>query len=187
MNQSDKEAFSGFFPSQIELGQYFLYYFHFCITLQCTHKSSKIVFKWRKKKMFTVRSTCFTTIDGRQAVVYTGSPDLLCFLNLALTYRYMQVEFGLKWGFKLWDVEIFDLQTVLQVNLCQHLLFLHQLTHNMTTDCSSIYLFNTWKIQAQNMGRTCYAHKLFFVFVLTSRTIYAHNRFSACSFHVLNW
>ena len=25
---------------------------------------------------------------------------------------------------------------LLQVNLCQKLLFLHQLTHNMTTDCS---------------------------------------------------
>ena len=24
----------------------------------------------------------------------------------------------------------------LQVNLCQKLLFLHQITHNMTTDCS---------------------------------------------------
>ena len=40
----------------------------------------------------------------------------------------------------------------LQVNLCQKLLFLHQLTHNMTTDCSLNYKFNTWKFQAQNMG-----------------------------------
>ena len=31
----------------------------------------------------------------------------------------------------------------LQVNLCQKLLFLHQLTHNMTTDCSLNYKFNT--------------------------------------------
>ena len=31
----------------------------------------------------------------------------------------------------------------LQVNLCQELLFLHQLTHNMTTDCSLNYKFNT--------------------------------------------
>ena len=30
-----------------------------------------------------------------------------------------------------------------QVNLCQKLLFLHQLTHNMTTDCSLNYKFNT--------------------------------------------
>ena len=111
--------------------------------------------------MFTVRSTCFTTIDGRQAVVYTGSPDLLCFLNLALTYRYMQVEFGLKWGFKLWDVEIFDLQTVLQVNLCQNFLFLHQLTHNMTTDCALNYQFSTLKFQAQNMSRTYQEHVVY--------------------------
>ena len=32
---------------------------------------------------------------------------------------------------------------VVQVNLCQKLLFLHQLTHNMETDCSLNYKFNT--------------------------------------------
>ena len=31
------------------------------------------------------------------------------------------------------------------------------------------------------MGRTCCAHKLFFVFVLTFRTMYVHNMFSLCS------
>ena len=31
----------------------------------------------------------------------------------------------------------------LQVNLCQKHLFLHQLTHNMTTNCSLNYKFNT--------------------------------------------
>ena len=30
-----------------------------------------------------------------------------------------------------------------QVNLCQKLLFLHQLTHNMTTDCILNYKFST--------------------------------------------
>ena len=30
----------------------------------------------------------------------------------------------------------------LQVNLCQKLLFLHQLAHNMTTDCSLKYEFS---------------------------------------------
>ena len=30
-------------------------------------------------------------------------------------------------------------------------LFLHQLVHNMTTDCSLNYKFNTWKFLAQNM------------------------------------
>ena len=42
----------------------------------------------------------------------------------------------------------------------------------MTKDC-------TWKLQAQNMGRTCCVHKL--LFVLTFRTIYVHNMFSLCS------
>ena len=65
----------------------------------------------------------------------------------------------------------------IQVNLCQKLLFLHQLTHNMTTDCSLNYKFITWKFQAQNMGRTCCVQKS----ILTFRTIYVHNMFSSCS------
>ena len=73
----------------------------------------------------------------------------------------------------------------LQINLCQKLLFLHQLTHNMTTDCSLIYQFSTWKFQAQNMGRKWWEHVVytncFFVLVLTFRTIYVHNMFSWCS------
>ena len=61
-----------------------------------------------------------------------------------------------------------------QVNLCRKLLFLHQLTQNMTTDCSWNYEFSswnyefsTWKLQAQNMFCPC--------------------MFYACSIHVLNW
>ena len=34
------------------------------------------------------------------------------------------------------DVAVIHFSLVLQVNLCQKLLFLHQLTHNVTTDCS---------------------------------------------------
>ena len=34
----------------------------------------------------------------------------------------------------------------LQVNLYQKLLFLHQLTHNMTTDCILNYMFSTRKL-----------------------------------------
>ena len=56
-------------------------------------------------------------------------------------------------------------------------LFLHQLTHNMTTDCSLNYKFNIGKFLAQNMGRTCCVQKLF----LTFRTISVHNMFSPCS------
>ena len=50
---------------------------------------------------------------------------------------------------------------LLQVNLFQKHLFLHQLTHNMTKDCSLNYQFRTWKLQAQNMWRTCCVQKLF--------------------------
>ena len=38
-----------------------------------------------------------------------------------------------------------------QVNLFQTHLFLHQLTHNMTKDCSVNYEFSTWKLQTHNM------------------------------------
>mgnify|MGYP001399959719 CR=1 FL=1 len=57
----------------------------------------------------------------------------------------------------------------LQVNFCQKLLFLQQLTHNMTTDSSLNYEFGKRIVQAQNMLCT-----RFFVFDLTFRTIYVH-------------
>ena len=41
---------------------------------------------------------------------------------------------------------------LLQVNHCQKLSFLHQPTHNMMTDFSLNYKFNTWKFQAQTWG-----------------------------------
>ena len=62
-------------------------------------------------------------------------------------------------------------KSLVQVNLCQKSLFLHQLNHNITTDCSMNYEFSTWKLQGQNMLCTQ------IVFVLTSRTIYVHNMF----------
>ena len=62
------------------------------------------------------------------------------------------------------------------------LLFLYQLNHNMTKDCSLNYKFSTWKSQAQ----ICWEHVVYtnfflFVFVLTFRTTYLHNMFSTCS------
>ena len=45
-----------------------------------------------------------------------------------------------------------------EVNLCQKLLFFHQLTHIMTTDCSWNYEFSTWKLQVRNIFRTCAEH-----------------------------
>ena len=62
---------------------------------------------------------------------------------------------------------------IIQVNLCQKLLFLHQLTHNMTTDCSLNYKFNTWKFQAQTWGehvvyRNCFWHSEQFLYTTCS-------------------
>ena len=61
----------------------------------------------------------------------------------------------------------------IQVNLCQKLLFLHELTHNMTTDCSLNYKFNTWKFQAQTWGehvvyRNCFWHSEQFLYTTCS-------------------
>ena len=79
------------------------------------------------------------------------------------------------------------LKTV-QVNLCQKLLFLHQLTHNMTTDCSLNYQFSTWKFQL----RTCQEHVVYtncFLFLTFSSILCTQNvldMFWAWNFHVLN-
>ena len=61
----------------------------------------------------------------------------------------------------------------LQVILCQKLLFLHQQTHNMVTDCSFYYKFNTWKFQAQSWGehvlyRNCFWHSKQFLYTTWS-------------------
>ena len=70
--------------------------------------------------------------------------------------------------------ETFSYETfMLQVNLCQKLLFLHQLTQNMTTDCSLNYKFNTWKFQAQTWGehfvyRNCFWHSEQFLYTTCS-------------------
>jgi hypothetical protein len=68
-----------------------------------------------------------------------------------------------------------------QINLCQEHLFLDQLTHNMTKDCSLIYQFSTCKLQAQNMGWTCSVHKLFWMSKQKQKTICVHKMFSPCS------
>ena len=61
-----------------------------------------------------------------------------------------------------------------QVNLCQKLLFLHQLAHNMTTDCS-FFMKIVSSEYLQNMLCTQIV-----VFVLTFRTILVHNMFCRC-------
>ena len=71
----------------------------------------------------------------------------------------------------------------LQVNLCQKLLFLHQLTHNMTTDCWLNYNFNTWKFQARTWGdhvvyRNCFRHSEQFLYITCSPPCSAKRRAS---------
>ena len=64
-------------------------------------------------------------------------------------------------------------QFMLQLNLCEKLLFLHPLTHKMTTDCSLNYKFKTWKFQAQIWGenvvyRNCFWYSEQFLYTTCS-------------------
>ena len=69
----------------------------------------------------------------------------------------------------------------------RHLEFLNLspqgLISSMPKDCSLIYQFRTWKLQAQNMGRTHCVHKLFWM--SKQKPICVHNMFSPCSELVL--
>ena len=51
---------------------------------------------------------------------------------------------------------------MIQVNLCQKLLFLHQLTNNMMTDCLLNYKFNTWKIPSSEHGENILCTEIVF-------------------------
>ena len=66
------------------------------------------------------------------------------------------------------------LKFLVQVNLCQKLLCLHQLTHNINTDCS-LFMKIVSSEYLQNMLSTQIV-----VFVLIVRTILVHNMFCRC-------
>ena len=79
----------------------------------------------------------------------------------------------LVWPNSAHNVLIGLLPASLQVSLCQKLLFLNQLNHNMTTDFSLNYKFNTWKFQAQTWGehivyRNCFWHSEQFLYTTCS-------------------
>ena len=54
------------------------------------------------------------------------------------------------------SLEFSCIELVIQWTICRHILGL-LMQHNMTKDCSLIviYQFSIWKLQAQNIGRTC--------------------------------
>ena len=94
------------------------------------------------------------------------------FFGCSVTQRANNSYFGVAFA----QIKLIKKQSV-QVNLCQKLLFLHQLTHNMTTDCSLNYKFSTWKFQAQTwrehvVYRNCFWHSEQFLY-------------TSCSPHVL--
>ena len=85
-------------------------------------------------------------------------------IKILLRCRTLLCSFVASFGFGL---------LLVQVNLCQKLLFLHHLIHNMTTDCSLNYKFNTWKFQAQTWGehvvyRNCFRHSEQFLYTTCS-------------------
>ena len=72
------------------------------------------------------------------------------------------------------DRSYLDKGQKIQVNLCQKLLFLHQLTYNMTTNCSLNYNFNihenaklrTWGEHV--VYRSCFCHSAQFLYTTCS-------------------
>ena len=72
------------------------------------------------------------------------------------------------------------LTSTVQVNLCQKLLFLHQLTHNMTTIVHGITMKTTSAEHGQHMFCPCSA-----LVVFMGRTWAEHvlSMFCACTFH----
>ena len=68
-----------------------------------------------------------------------------------------------------------------QVNLCQKLVFLNQLTHNMTRGCSLNPPKNT------SSEHVVYKNCFCFVFVLTFKTIFVQNMFWTCIFWGIHW
>ena len=83
--------------------------------------------------------------------------ELLCFCICLISIQPQYNWYARNSGLRTYLVSNWKLQ--LQVNLCQKLLFLHQLTHNMTTDCSWYYPENykcrTWTKHGQNMFCPC--------------------------------
>ena len=67
-------------------------------------------------------------------------------------------------------VNIEKTRSKVRVNIFQKSSFLHQLTHNMTRDCSLNSPKNT------SLEHVVYKN-CFFVFVLTFKTIFVHNMF----------
>ena len=74
------------------------------------------------------------------SVIFCSIITMLCVKSSlkSIKYTFFSVENIDKLAFVLSRAFFYRCITlnVLQVNLCQKLLFLHQLTHNMTTDCS---------------------------------------------------
>ena len=65
---------------------------------------------------------------------------------------------------------------IVQVNLCQKLLFLHHLTNNMTTDCS----FFMKIVSSEYLQNMLCTQIVIFVCFLTFRTILVHNMLCRC-------
>ena len=131
---------------------------HFWWVLKSISKSATCFLLWKKQ------NASFPGPKIPRTKIYSGLSSLLILYLLCKT---LYVSFFSIRQFKtivclLIRYPCFILN-VLQANLCQKLLFLHQLTHNMTTDCSMNYKFNTWKFQAQTWAehvvyRNCFWH-----------------------------
>ena len=79
--------------------------------------------------------TCVSTHPAHQKTQEKDCHGTFTFLHMLIISKNMK--------FLRYIIHKKKYKFTLQVNLCQKILFLHQLTHNMMTDCSLNYKFNT--------------------------------------------
>ena len=127
----------GFWPSMLHTSsrQNINFIKSFCITYAVNHFDVIIMIKNRKRNCALFKS--FKNASYKSQIVTMQTND--------------QYTSWLQRNIQNQSTKTFQRNCLLQVNLFQRHLFLHQLTHNMTKDCSLIYQFSTWKLQAQNM------------------------------------
>ena len=106
---------------------------------------------WTVMAGYSILTTKITQQHGKNPILWIISVKGRIFLKIWLTHL-TQTETIITNVPPLAKLSIFRWQNDdLQINLCLKNLFLQQLTHNMTKDCTFNYEFYTWKLQTENM------------------------------------
>ena len=100
----------------------------------------------KKYNVLTLFSTCrskfdFDTTTCDESCAISNLGEMKAVTNS--TPSNLQPCYGNRIFGNIYHLAFDNTESEVQVNFCQKLLFLHQLTHNMTTDYSLNYKFNT--------------------------------------------